>query len=63
MQFTSNFSEKLKFTEVYVLFQNIFFDMNRKRRSRLPKQKSQRRVKKSKTTLVLEIRSLHQRAC
>ena len=63
MQCTSNFSEKLKFTEVYVLFQNIFFDMNSKRRSRLPKQKGQCRVKKSKTTLVLEIRSLHQRAC
>ena len=34
-----NFSEKLKFTKVYVLFHKFVFDMNHDRRGRLTKHK------------------------
>ena len=50
-----NLSKKLKFTKVYVLFHKIFLDMNHNQPGQLPKQKGQCRVKKSKTTLVMEI--------
>ena len=59
VQCTSNFNQKLKFTEVYVSFQKVFFffffffDMNHNRRGRLQKQKRSMSSKESKTTLVL----------
>ena len=55
-----NFSEKLKFTRVYVLFHKFFlffFNMNHNWRGRLSKLKRSMSTKESKTTLVLEIRS------
>ena len=64
VQCTSNFNQKLKFTEVHVLFQKLFlFDTNHNGWTDYQNKNGQCRVKKSKTTLVLEIRSLHQRAC
>ena len=58
VQCTSNFSGRIKVYTGLYLVSKVFFDMNHNRRGR-----GQLRVKKSKTTLVLEIRSLRQRAC
>ena len=63
VQCTCNFGDKLKFTEV-VLFQNFLLTRITTGRADCQNKKGQCRVKKSKTTLVLEILSLHRRrAC
>ena len=60
-QYTSSFSGKLKFTQVYILFQKCFLTWITTSGADYQNKKGQFRVKKSKTTLVLEIRSLRQR--
>ena len=63
MQCTCNFGEKFRFTEV-VLFQNFLLTRITTRKAYYHNKKGKCRVKKSKTTLLLEIWSLHQRrAC
>ena len=63
VQCTCNFGEKFRFTEV-VLFQNFLLTRITTSRAYYHNKKGQCRVKKSKTTLLLEIWSLHQRrAC
>ena len=63
VQRTCNSGDKLKFTEV-VLFQNFLLARITTGRADYQNKKGQCRVKKSKTTLVLEILSLHRRrAC
>ena len=54
-----NFSEKLKFTEVYVLFHKLFFFLHESQPAGpvIKTKKGQCRVKKGKTTLVQEIQS------
>ena len=51
VQCTSTFSEVFTFTEVSVLFQKLFFDMNHNRQSRLPKQKRSMSSKEKKENI------------
>ena len=48
---TSTFSEVFTFTEVSVLFQKLFFDMNHNRQGRLPKQKRSMSSKEKKDNI------------